>query len=225
MIVVDHVTKEYRIGERTAAYGMLRDAGPRMIRAGLPAASGEPADDSMLKALDDVSFEVRAGETVGIIGRNGAGKSTLLKVLGRITQPTHGSIDLYGRVGSLLEVGTGFPPGVDRPRERLPERRDSRHAERGDPAAVRRHRRLRGGRAVHRHAREVLLERHVHAAGVRGGRASAPRDPADRRSARGGRRRTFRSAAWARSRNSDRSDARCCSCRTTWPASCGCASA
>ena len=109
MIVVDHVTKEYRLGGPTAAYGMLRDAGPRMIREALRRVT-RPGNVSILKALDDVSFEVRAGETVGIIGRNGAGKSTLLKVLGRITQPTHGGVDLYGRVGSLLEVGTGFHP-------------------------------------------------------------------------------------------------------------------
>jgi len=109
MIVVDRVTKSYRIGERTAAYGTLRDAGTRMVRRAFhKLKASRPEGRQLLEALNEVSFEVRAGETVGVIGRNGAGKSTLLKLLGRITQPTRGSIDLYGRVGCLLEVGTGF---------------------------------------------------------------------------------------------------------------------
>jgi lipopolysaccharide transport system ATP-binding protein len=61
-------------------------------------------------ALNGVDFDINKGEVVGIIGRNGAGKSTLLKILSRITTPARGKIDLYGRVGSLLEVGTGFHP-------------------------------------------------------------------------------------------------------------------
>ena len=61
-------------------------------------------------ALNEVSFEVQAGEVLGVIGRNGAGKTTLLKILSRITEPTRGLADIHGRLGSLLEVGTGFHP-------------------------------------------------------------------------------------------------------------------
>jgi lipopolysaccharide transport system ATP-binding protein len=70
----------------------------------------ERADRETFWALKDVDFDIKKGDVVGIIGRNGAGKSTLLKILSRITEPTAGQIDLYGRVGSLLEVGTGFHP-------------------------------------------------------------------------------------------------------------------
>lgn len=104
--VVD-LGKLYRIGERrTARYGTLRDSLASLVkrRKRLPTAARD------LWALRHASFQVQPGETVGIIGRNGAGKSTLLKLLSRITEPTEGHAVIRGRVGSLLEVGTGFHP-------------------------------------------------------------------------------------------------------------------
>jgi lipopolysaccharide transport system ATP-binding protein len=101
------LAKQYRIGaikQRSPGYATLRDAIVERFR-------GQPsAETTELWALNGVSFDIQQGEVVGIIGRNGAGKSTLLKVLSRITEPTRGRAELYGRVASLLEVGTGFHP-------------------------------------------------------------------------------------------------------------------
>src|SRR6266566_1650326 len=104
--------KQYSIGTRDAAYGTLREAIVSAVRtpfARLRRQNGKRQSET-LWALKDVGFDVAPGEVIGIIGRNGAGKSTLLKVLSRITEPTVGRAELYGRVASLLEVGTGFHP-------------------------------------------------------------------------------------------------------------------
>ncbi len=109
IIKAENIGKQYRIGPRQASYQTLRESLTSAFRAPLNwlQQTGKPGDD-IIWALKDVSFDVMPGEVVGIIGRNGAGKSTLLKILSRITEPTTGQVDLYGRVGSLLEVGTGF---------------------------------------------------------------------------------------------------------------------
>jgi lipopolysaccharide transport system ATP-binding protein len=108
-IRVTHLGKKYVLGGQKEKYSTIRDAIVNSVKAPLRRfTSHEPPQDFW--ALKDVSFDVEQGEVVGIIGRNGAGKSTLLKILSRITTPTEGTVDLYGRVGSLLEVGTGFHP-------------------------------------------------------------------------------------------------------------------
>jgi lipopolysaccharide transport system ATP-binding protein len=107
-IEVQGLSKRYRIGQMQAAYGTLRDSMSRV--AARIAGTAEPHERQEIWALRDVNFNVREGEVLGVIGRNGAGKSTLLKVLTRITAPTTGRAIIRGRVGSLLEVGTGFNP-------------------------------------------------------------------------------------------------------------------
>jgi lipopolysaccharide transport system ATP-binding protein len=113
-IRVDGLGKQYQLGGPRERYSTLQDQIRKWtsLRALLGRAARAEARPPFW-ALKDVSFEIKRGEVVGVIGRNGAGKSTLLKILSRITEPTEGEADIHGRVGSLLEVGTGFHPELN----------------------------------------------------------------------------------------------------------------
>ena len=109
VIKIENLSKRYQIGQRLAPYRTLKDMLSNFTM-GFSSSGVLKSTKEYIWALKDINLEIKKGEIVGIIGRNGAGKSTLLKILSRITEPTEGRVIINGKVGSLLEVGTGFHP-------------------------------------------------------------------------------------------------------------------
>lgn len=111
IVSVRNISKLYHVGRPQSDRPSLRHALTSAVKSPFARLNGRSSDDTIW-ALKDISFEAMPGEVIGIIGRNGAGKSTLLRILGRITKPSSGEIDIYGRLGTLLEIGTGFHPDL-----------------------------------------------------------------------------------------------------------------
>jgi lipopolysaccharide transport system ATP-binding protein len=111
IVSVRNVSKRYHVGKLIVVRPTLREALTTVVKSQFARFNGNSTQET-LWALKDISFDAQPGEVIGIIGRNGAGKSTLLRILARITKPTSGEIDIYGRLGTLLEIGTGFHPDL-----------------------------------------------------------------------------------------------------------------
>src|SRR6266480_2045231 len=112
IIQVNNISKQYRVSGSSSVAPTLREALMAKLKSSFNATGNHANDSGLFWAVKDISFEVNPGEVVGIVGRNGAGKSTLLKIISRIIKPTFGEVNIYGRVGSLLEIGTGFHPDL-----------------------------------------------------------------------------------------------------------------